>query len=472
MRPFELILLLLLAFACIQLIARWRLPAWAYRALPLAAIGVVVVHVLLEQTRWQMVPAYALAAALALYLSLRAERALSTPRAVAILLVPIWLIAVALPVIFPVAELPRTTGPYAVGTTAYQWDDAGRPEIYTADPDDVRQIMVQFWYPAEAVPGASTAPFFERIETAGPILSRRFGLPSFTFDHAVLIRTASVPDAPLVADPPAFPVLVFSPGYNSMRTQSTTLMEEMASHGYIVIALDHTYSGVLTNFPGDRVELLDPDILPDRELIGEERYRSKSLAVGDVWEQDVSFVLTRLGSGNVDSRFAGRLDLDRIGLFGHSTGGGTISRLCARDGRCKAGVGMDAWLGVAHDETIDAGSDRPMLFLMSERWPTPQNNSRMQRYRSSSAQVTWLTIVQTDHYDFTDLPFLTPLATAIGLSGETNSYRVQEIVRAYTRAFFDQHLKGKSSSLFQQPAPEFPEVKFELPSAPAAQAPR
>jgi predicted dienelactone hydrolase len=472
MRPFEIILLLLLAFVSIQLIARWRLPVWTYRGLPAVAIGVVAAHVLLEQTRWQMVPAYALAAALALYMAYRAERALATPRALSILLVPIWLIAVALPVIFPIPELPRASGPHAVGTVAFQWDDASRPEIYTAAPDDVRQIMVQFWYPAQATPDTITAPFFERIETAGPILSRRFGLPSFTFDHTVLIRTASIPDAPLLAEPAKLPVLVFSPGYNSMRTQSTTLMEELASHGYVVVALDHTYSGVLTNFPGGRVELLDPNILPDRELIGEERYREKSLAVGDVWEQDVSFVLTRLGSSDLDPRFAGRLDLDRIGLFGHSTGGGTISRLCTRDARCKAGVGMDAWLGVAHDETIDAGADRPMLFLMSERWPTPENNGRMQRYRAASAQVTWLTIVRTNHYDFTDLPFLTPLATAIGLAGETNSYRVQEIVRAYTRSFFDLHLKGQTStpsSLFQQPSPEFPEVRFE-PAA--AQAPR
>jgi hypothetical protein len=112
-----------------------------------------------------------------------------------------------------------------------------------------------------------------------------------------------------------------------------------------------------------------------------------------------------------------------------------------------------------------------MLFLMSERWPSPENNGRMQQYRSSSAQVTWLTIGQTDHYDFTDLPFLTPLATSIGLSGALDSYRVQEIVRAYTRAFFDQHLKGKRSDLFQQPAPAFPEVVFE-PPAPALPAPR
>ena len=66
------------------------------------------------------------------------------------------------------------------------------------------------------------------------------------------------------------------------------------------------------------------------------------------------------------------------------------------------------------------------------------------------------------HYDdFTDLPFLTPLSTLLGLSGDVNSHRVQEIVRAYTRSFFDQHLKGMNTSMFQQPAPDFPEVQFE-----------
>jgi predicted dienelactone hydrolase len=471
MRPLEILLLLLLALFGVQLIARWRVPARAYRALPLVAVATGAMHALIEQTRWQMVPAYALTAALALHLFYRRERALSLPRVVSVLLVPLWLVAVALPVTFPVARLPRTTGPFAVGTAAYQWDDPGRPEIYTPQPDDIRQIMVQFWYPAQAAPDADTAPFFDRIETGGPILADRLKLPGFIFNHAALIRTTSVPGAPMAATPAAFPVLIFSPGYNSMRTQSTTLMEELASHGYVVVALDHTYSGVMTNFPDGRVELLDPNILPDRERIGEQRYRQAALGVGDVWEQDVAFVLARLQAGNVDARFAGRLDLDRIGLLGHSTGGGTISRLCARDTRCKAGVGLDAWLGVAHDETIDAGSDRPMLFLMSERWPTPENNARMQRYRAGSAQVTWLTIKLTDHYDFTDLPFLTPLAASIGLAGDVDGYRVQEIVRTYTRAFFDRHLAGKPSPLLEQPAPEFPEVAFEPANTPAPAAP-
>jgi dienelactone hydrolase len=464
MRPLEILLLLLLAFFNVQLVARRRVPALAYRALPLAAAGVGLLHVFLEHARWQMVPAYLLTAALALHLFVRAERALTVSRLLSIPLVPVCVAAAALPAIFPVAELPRTTGPYAVGTAAFQWDDASRPERYTADPDDVRQIMVQFWYPAQASPDAATAPFFERIETAGPILAARLKLPSFIFDHTALIHTASVPDAPLAAAPSAFPVLIFSPGYNSLRTQSTTLMEDLASHGYIVVALDHTYTGVLTNFPGGRVELLDPNILPDRERIGEERYRRMSLAVGDVWEQDVAFVLSRLEAGNVDARFAGRLDLDRMGLFGHSTGGGVVSRLCAKDARCKAGVGLDAWLGVTPDETIAAGTDRPVLFLMSERWPTPQNNGRMQQYRSASAQITWLTIHRTDHYDFTDLPFLTPLATTIGLAGDVDSHRVQEIVRACTRAFFDQHLKGLGSELLQRPDAAFPEVQLERPA--------
>lgn len=469
MRPLEITLLLLLAFFVVQFVTRRRPPTLVCVGLPLVAVGVGVSHALVEQTRWQMVPAYLLTAVLALQLACRARREFSISHVFSILLIPLWLAAVALPVVFPVAQLPRPTGPYLVGTAAYQWDDDSRLETYTSDPDDVRQIMVQFWYPAGVSPAANTAPFFDRIEVAGPVIARRLGLPSFIFNHTALIRTASIPDAPLAAAPTTFPVLIFSPGYNSLRTQSTTLMEDLASHGYIVLALDHTYTGVVTNFPDGRVELLDPTALPDRELIGEEQYRRKSLAVGDVWEQDITFVLSRLQAGDLDHRFAGHLDLNRIGLFGHSTGGGVVSRVCARDARCKAGVGLDAWLGVTPDETIAAGTERPMLFLMSESWPSPQNNGRMQQYRSGSAQVTWLTIRRTQHYDFTDLPFLTPLSTLLGLSGEVDSHRVQEIVRAYTRAFFDQHLEGMNTSMFQQPAPDFPEVEFANPSELPAQ---
>jgi hypothetical protein len=70
-------------------------------------------------------------------------------------------------------------------------------------------------------------------------------------------------------------------------------------------------------------------------------------------------------------------------------------------------------------------------------------------------------ILGTAHYDFTDLPALSPLAHALGLKGPIRGARVQRIVNDYSLAFFDQHLLGRSSDLLEGPSPGHPEVIFD-----------
>ena len=49
--------------------------------------------------------------------------------------------------------------PHATGTLTYHWVDASRAEIFTADPNARRELMVQVWYPADAVPSPTRAPY-------------------------------------------------------------------------------------------------------------------------------------------------------------------------------------------------------------------------------------------------------------------------------------------------------------------------
>jgi hypothetical protein len=105
---------------------------------------------------------------------------------------------------------------------------------------------------------------------------------------------------------------------------------------------------------------------------------------------------------------------------------------------------------------------QPFLFLFSEQWPTAKNQALFERLRQGSNPADrTLTILGTDHYDFSDLPALSPLAPQLGLKGPIPGMRVQQIINAYSLAFFDQALKDEPAMLLASPSPAYPEVRFD-----------
>ena len=180
---------------------------------------------------------------------------------------------------------------------------------------------------------------------------------------------------------------------------------------------------------------------------------------------DLRFVLDQLvlvNSGAIPSPLTGRLDLTRVGLYGHSTGGGAVVLACSQDKRCQAGLGMDAWLGPVPPPVINQGLTQPFLFMRSETWSTAQNDALLDTlYTGARAGVMRMTIRGTKHYDFTMLPLLTPLAPVLGLKGPIDGQRGMAIITDYLLAFFDQTLKGQAQPLLTGPSSGYPEVTFE-----------
>ncbi len=474
MRPLETALLgaVLIALAS-WLAAGWR-PAWL-RGWPAAALAFLALHLGLEHYRWQMVPAYALTGVLALLaLTAREVRPARPPALWRRLLAGLGGLALALaalapPVVFPVPRLPQPGGPYPVGTTSFHWTDAARAEVYTDAPDDQREIMVQLWYPAAPGPGAERAPWMERLDVAGPTIARYIGLPDFVLDHTGLIRLNAYQDAPLAAAEARYPVVLYSHGWNGFRTVNVDQLEALASHGYIVASIDHTYGAMITVFPDGRVALNRPDALPDDALPEAEAQALRERLAG-VYAADLSFVLDqleRLEAGGLTSpsvALAGRLDLARVGVFGHSTGGGAAVLMCAQDARCRAGAGLDAWLLPVPDTTLAAGLDQPFLFLWSEVWSTARNDARFATLAPNlRGDYLSATVLGTRHYDFTLVPLLSPLAPALGLKGPLDGTRGMRIVDDYLVAFFDQALQGQPAALLAGPSDAYPEVVYELP---------
>jgi predicted dienelactone hydrolase len=466
MRPLELVLFLGCFLLLFPYPKRWHRPAlFAVSGVTDAAL---VAHLLLEGYRWQMVPAYVLCQALVAFRFLSFRRAprewlALVGRGVGFVAV---LLALAPPLAFPVPVFPKPGGPYAVGTVTFHWTDSARAEAYNpdaADPAARRELMVQLWYPARPAAGQAPAPWMDRLDIVGPTIATYLKLPPFFLDHARLVKTNSYAAAP--ADPAGgrYPVIVYSHGWNGFRTVNQNQSEALASHGYVVAAVDHTYAAMVTVFDDGRVALNNPALLPDGPQ--DAAYFRAAGEVEATFAADVSFVLdqlARVDSGEIASPLAGRLDLERAGLYGHSTGGGAVVVACQLDARCRAGLGLDAWLEPLSEAAMGTPLARPFLFMRSEVWASGENDARLERLVAGRAAPAYtLTVLGTRHYDFTLMPLLTPLAPALGLKGPLEGRRAMAVISDYLVAFFDHYLKGTHQPLLDGPSDEYPEVAFE-----------
>jgi len=464
-RPLEILILLTLflrwvgcSFPAIKM-ARW------IDLLPSLAVLLTVIHLVLEKYRWQMVPAYGLTLLLFL-LSLprikQGERpADKQPSHRALVIVEfllrllVFAFVAALPALLPVFRLPEPTGPHLVGTAKLYLVDRARPETFTPNPDDHRELVIRVWYPAQVEPDAKPAIYLEDM--------------NFLYSHMSLVRTHSYLDAPVSNAQSSYPVLIFSPGHIGMVEQNLTQMEELASQGYIVCGIAHTYHAIVTAFPDGRVVPVDSttanyymqgSFLPRR--VYAENLR--------IWTDDTLFLINELESiqaGERDSMFVGKLDLARLGMFGVSFGGTTAVQVCSIDDRCQAGVVLDGGMPTDYvSPPIDSPLKQPFMFMSNE-----DEANRMRRALGTVENTAYSATVRgAKHFDFAaDVALYSPVLKFIKAFGpidkpfgSIDGYRMIKIINDYTLAFFDKHLKGEISPLLDGPSPDYPDVEFQL----------
>ena len=185
----------------------------------------------------------------------------------------------------------------------------------------------------------------------------------------------------------------------------------------------------------------------------------------DQWAGDISFTLDQFESLNKDagSLFFQKLDMNRIGVYGHSTGGGAAIQFCGIDPRCKAVLGMDPFMRPVSAEVIANGISQPSFFMFSQGWTdlvdSKNNQLFNQFYQSVTNSKGAISINGTKHFDFSDLPLLSPIAPQLGLKGPLNGKRVTEIVDSYLLDFFEMTLNNRPSALFDGAFDDFSEVK-------------
>jgi dienelactone hydrolase len=359
--------------------------------------------------------------------------------------------------------LPTPTGQHPTGTVPLYLIDPSRPDPWVPS-QRVRQLMIQLWYPARAVDGCPRAPYMT------PLTARAYekssNLPSLNWPV-----TAAYLGAPVQPREGGWPVVLYSHSLGGERFETTSLVEDLASHGYAVVTIDHVHDADVVVLPDGQVETCAvPPPTQDKPTPLTAKEIESRVA-------DVRFVLDQLAvinrGGNPDQNhqrlprgLRGALDLGRTGMFGQSDGGSTTAHAMHADGRIAAGVNLD---GTLWTPQAVAGSGRPLLLFGRQNLDSFEAASWAEFWTKQRGPKLWLNLEGSTHHTLTDFAALLPQVAPILREppswvteeiGTINGQRAVAVQRAYIGAWFDTYLRRHDSHLLSGPSPRYPEVVF------------
>lgn len=315
-------------------------------------------------------------------------------------------------ILFPQFKDIPVTGEYDVATASYTLDDKNRTETYL-DGNESRKLTIEFWYPD-------------------------------TLDIEK-----------------EFPLIIFSHGAFGFRGSNHSTFMELASNGYVVCSIDHTYQSFFTSQTDGKVTIVDQNFLNDAVAVQSDTYDTeKSYVISHEWldirSADMNFVidtiLSKTDERNKEDVFK-RIDPSNIGAFGHSLGGATAAQI----GRIREDIDAVIVLdGTMIGEVISL--DNGIEVINDSIYPIPILNIFNEEHYNDGLEnaLTYANMVinenavdskqtvfkDSGHLNFTDLPLFSPvLAGALG-TGEIDSRYCIETTNHIILSYFDYYLKG------------------------------
>lgn len=365
---------------------------------------------------------------------------------------------------------------YDVGTSVFELADESRSESYTEDPSDKRKIQVRVWYPAK--PDQEGEPAFYNSKGVARQFQKFFGIPSFLMEGG---KGRALID--IEPEKEGFPVLIFNHGWTSWEGQNAASMERFASNGYIVLAINHPYETLHTDFlDGSEASYNDPVYLEQMKVMNknadktgstmsalyqpvlqaenESQFREAmvnlaksetySLITDSIGRQtdDTEFLINSLERLNSDVSFLlyGILQTDNIGILGHSFGGIVCGELSIRGmTQVKAGISYDS-PQIFTEIDKDLSLKNPYMFISSTEVNYGKHELDLSGINDIYTELTEKSVYNasisgTAHFNFSDMSYIGFLKKTPML-GSIDNLRALEIIDRVTLEYFDYYLKG------------------------------
>jgi len=333
--------------------------------------------------------------------------------------------------LFPLPEIPELPGPFAVGTMSFEVPAAGLAPA----------LVAQAWYPAKADPSKPRSRWLPNPELA----------PAFPFHRIGSALARSQVDLDLSAALSRFPVIFYEHSWTGNRAENVAQVASLASRGFVMIAVDHPGQSERVRYRDGSVSL---SRLPATIHFNTEKavrdFESLGLQSLNERFENLRRVKQALGRG-IAPRLAGRLNLDKVGIFGFSFGGTSALHACALDPAFIAGANEDGYL--LSDECPQGAflffDEEMPAWLSKQPGPGECPEDRLQRRSEARIQTALagkdrfrMVLDHTRHEAFTDRIFTCRIAR-LARVGTRPAAEVHHLVTSRLAGFFQQELAEK-----------------------------
>ncbi len=443
------------------------------------SIGILMLHILFEGLRWQMFSIYIICIAICIVLLrgisfFKGKTYLKIIKG--IFLVLFLGFGFLLANTLAVFKLPVPKGEYKVGAT-YFYIKSEQEETITIDPTDKRELMVKVWYPAN-IKDEKKEYYLDHGERKG--FAAKYGIPSWLFNYLDQIDTHTYVK-PAIANG-KFPILIFSHGYQANATGYYALIEEVVSHGFVVLNINHTYESVGSLFPSGTIKLYDweynakynnkemsqliwtsmqqyKNAITEKEKEATVSYALKNYIAATIterWANDIQMVLNQIEHWNATTFLSNHIDITKIGVLGHSQGGAAVGQALEDNPKISAGINLD---GTQWGKKLDSPFTKPFLYVSSD-WPKEHPDFNAYAYKKGSLDDMYIAKIKgTGHSNFMDIPLMIN-SSMLNEAGTINPKKAIEITSKLITTFFNQYLNNADKNLMNTLA-NYPELLIE-----------
>lgn len=365
-------------------------------------------------------------------------------------------------------EIPSPTGFFGVGKSIHHVIDTNRNEKYNLGNN--RELLIYIYYPTDQKSKSAYAPdiiSFVKEKIYSLVNGKEIDT---TYMDSLKEHTAL--NVSLSSKIKKFPVLFFFPGLGEAVETYTTLLEEMASHGYIVIAINPPYGVNPTVFPDGRVVKMNTELAnfwyvthrPFEEVLEEEH---------EYWLQDAHFVINlfkNISDSDSYHFLQNKIDYNAMGFWGHSFGGSLAVQVCRERKDIKACVNLDGIIFGPLNKRLEV-FDTPNMFILMDGEPTDEeliqsNITRFQYdqlvgtrhprllYDNLQSNAYFIKIKNSNHYSFSDFSIL-----SYSLTPHRDPLKCMSTVRILLLQFFNRYLKNEEMNA--KVVTDLPEIIFE-----------